>query len=337
MRAFARRLRRERYDAVLDLQGLTKSALVRLPGARAELRPGQSHRRREPRVAGALAGDARDPGRAAQPRARPLARAGGARARHRRPTARRPSACAAADVGGARPGADRLHPRHLARRQALARGELDRARPPPRRRRPADRPAARRRRGGGARAARIAAALGAAAEVWPALDLGAFIDRLAATGGAIGVDSGPSHIAVALDLPHVQIYNHPTAWRTGPQERHGHRHQVSIEGRPTPDGRRGVGRLAAGASRARRARRGLGRAGRAMSGLGRRAAARPRTRCCCGSACRSTCCACCGGDAPSRSTPPRSASASAATAAPCRRARSGSMRSRSARRARRRR
>ena len=66
------------------------------------------------------------------------------------------------------------------------------------------------------------------------MDLGAFIDRLAATGGAIGVDSGPSHIAVALDLPHVQIYNHPTAWRTGPQDRHGHRHQVSIEARPTP-------------------------------------------------------------------------------------------------------
>jgi heptosyltransferase-1 len=67
------------------------------------------------------------------------------------------------------------------------------------------------------------------------MDLGAFIDRLAATGGAIGVDSGPSHIAVALDLPHVQIYNHPTAWRTGPQVRHGHRHQVSIEAQPTPE------------------------------------------------------------------------------------------------------
>jgi heptosyltransferase-1 len=30
------------------------------------------------------------------------------------------------------------------------------------------------------------------------------------------VDSGLSHIAVALDLPHVQIYNFDTAWRTGP-------------------------------------------------------------------------------------------------------------------------
>ena len=80
------RLRRQRYDAVIDLQGLTKSALVSLPRARPELRPGESHRGREPRVAGALAGDARDPGRAAQPCARPLARAGGARPRHARPS-----------------------------------------------------------------------------------------------------------------------------------------------------------------------------------------------------------------------------------------------------------
>ena len=50
----------------------------------------------------------------------------------------------------------------------------------------------------------------------------------------VGVDSGLSHIAVALDLPHVQIYNFPTAWRTGPQAAHGHAHQVSVEGRPTP-------------------------------------------------------------------------------------------------------
>ena len=180
-----------------------------------------------------------------------------------------------------------------------------------------------------ARARRIAAALGEAAEVWPAMDLGAFIDRLAATGGAIGVDSGPSHIAVALDLPHVQIYNHPTAWRTGPQARHGHRHQVSIEGRPTPDGRRGLGRLAAGASGPPRRRR--ERAGRAMSVARpargpRRVLAAAADRPAALPAARAA-----GGAAPSRSTPPRSASASAATAAPCRRARSGSMRSRSAR------
>jgi heptosyltransferase-1 len=39
---------------------------------------------------------------------------------------------------------------------------------------------------------------------------------MASSAGVIGVDSGLSHIAVALNLPHVQIYNFDTAWRTGP-------------------------------------------------------------------------------------------------------------------------
>ena len=66
------------------------------------------------------------------------------------------------------------------------------------------------------RGERLAAALGPQAQVWPRLDLGQLTDRLAACAGVIGVDSGLSHIAVALDLPHVQIYNFDTAWRTGP-------------------------------------------------------------------------------------------------------------------------
>ena len=52
--------------------------------------------------------------------------------------------------------------------------------------------------------------------VWPILGLEAVTDTLARCAGVIGVDSGLSHIAVALDLPHVQIYNFDTAWRTGP-------------------------------------------------------------------------------------------------------------------------
>ncbi|MBV9891844.1 MAG: lipopolysaccharide heptosyltransferase I [Rhizobacter sp.] len=85
------------------------------------------------------------------------------------------------------------------------------------------------------RARLLAEAIGGAnAAVWPAMELGAFIDRLAATEGVIGVDSGPSHIAVALGLPHVQIYNHPTSWRTGPQPRHGAGVQVAVEDDPTP-------------------------------------------------------------------------------------------------------
>jgi len=84
------------------------------------------------------------------------------------------------------------------------------------------------------RAQRIASALGDAAQVWPAMSLDALVDRLAGTQGVVGVDSGLSHIAVALNLPHVQIYNWPTAWRTGPQIEHGHRHQVSVEAQPAP-------------------------------------------------------------------------------------------------------
>ena len=53
--------------------------------------------------------------------------------------------------------------------------------------------------------------------VWPSMGLDALTDTMAHCAGVIGVDSGLSHIAVALGLPHVQIYNFDTAWRTGPQ------------------------------------------------------------------------------------------------------------------------
>lgn len=66
-----------------------------------------------------------------------------------------------------------------------------------------------------ATAREIAAGL-AHATVWPRLGLDALTDALAGCAGVIGVDSGLSHMAVALDLPHVQIYNFDTAWRTGP-------------------------------------------------------------------------------------------------------------------------
>ena len=52
--------------------------------------------------------------------------------------------------------------------------------------------------------------------VWPRLPLDELTQHLARCAGVIGVDSGLSHIAVALDVPHVQIYNFDTAWRTGP-------------------------------------------------------------------------------------------------------------------------
>jgi heptosyltransferase-1 len=62
----------------------------------------------------------------------------------------------------------------------------------------------------------IAAQL-ADAWVWPPMGLDALTDTMAHCAGVVGVDSGLSHIAVALGLPHVQIYNFDTAWRTGPQ------------------------------------------------------------------------------------------------------------------------
>ena len=80
----------------------------------------------------------------------------------------------------------------------------------------------------------IAQATGAA--VWPLMPLDALTQQLGQCAGAIGVDSGVSHIAVALDLPHVQIYNFDTAWRTGPgSDPTGlGRHQASVYAQPNP-------------------------------------------------------------------------------------------------------
>ena len=77
----------------------------------------------------------------------------------------------------------------------------------------------------------IAAQLGGNAVVLPLLPLDSLTQMLATCGGAIGVDSGVSHIAVAVGLPHVQIYNFDTAWRTGPL---GCKHQVSVFAQPVP-------------------------------------------------------------------------------------------------------
>ena len=73
------------------------------------------------------------------------------------------------------------------------------------------------------------------AQVWPTMALEALTDALATCAGVIGVDSGLSHIAVALDLPHVQLYNFDTAWRTGPlTEAEAQSRQRSVFGQPEP-------------------------------------------------------------------------------------------------------
>ena len=74
----------------------------------------------------------------------------------------------------------------------------------------------------------------AEAVVWPRLGLDAMVDALGGSAGVVGVDSGLSHMAVALDLPHVQIYNFDTAWRTGPTSLKDAARQVSVYAAPTP-------------------------------------------------------------------------------------------------------
>ena len=243
-RAFVHRLRGRRYDAILDLQGLTKSALVaRLArGTRyglANRTEGASHERparwlvdRAIRI---------EPHIHAVDRSRELSAKALGYAVSGPPDCgladrRAPEAASGAPVpagsSGRRPVVllihgssrdDKLWPEAnwiAFGQRAIAEG-WDVAMP----------------QAGAeeaARAARLQAALGPRASVWPPLDLGAVIARMRTVDGAVGVDSGLSHIAVGLGLPHVQLYNHPTSWRTGPLVSHGHRAQVAIEGRPAP-------------------------------------------------------------------------------------------------------
>ncbi len=71
--------------------------------------------------------------------------------------------------------------------------------------------------------------------VWPAMGLDVLTDTMAQCAAVVGVDSGLSHIAVALGLPHVQIYNFDTAWRTGPHsDAPKSPRQVSVFASPCP-------------------------------------------------------------------------------------------------------
>ncbi len=71
-----------------------------------------------------------------------------------------------------------------------------------------------------------------AVSVWPRMALAQVLDAMGGAAGVIGVDSGLSHMAVALDLPHVQIFSQPRAWRAGPV---GRQHQVAVGGDAAPD------------------------------------------------------------------------------------------------------
>lgn len=84
-------------------------------------------------------------------------------------------------------------------------------------------------------AAAVAADFGAQGnanvEILPTMALDALARRLAACSGVIGVDSGLSHLAVALDLCHVQIFSQPRVWRAGPV---GRAHQMAVGGEGAP-------------------------------------------------------------------------------------------------------
>jgi heptosyltransferase-1 len=77
----------------------------------------------------------------------------------------------------------------------------------------------------------LADQLGEQARVLPAMGLPELWQTMLQTAGVIGVDSGVSHMAVALNLPHVQIFSQDRAWRAGPV---GCAHQVSVGGAQAP-------------------------------------------------------------------------------------------------------
>jgi heptosyltransferase-1 len=230
-RAFRADLKREAYDAVIDLQGLTKSALV---AHMARLAPGGKRYALANRTEGSgyealtrWVADVAvpvDPQSQAVQRSRTVCAAALGYALPRVPhyglgTASGQRNDAVALIHGTS-RADKLWPEaswvELGRRLlaaghslALPHGSAEEKE----------------------RSERLARALGPRAEVWPRLALDVLTERLGQCAGAIGVDSGLSHIAVALDLPHVQIYNFATAWRTGPT---GGGRQCSVYAEPTP-------------------------------------------------------------------------------------------------------
>ena len=73
--------------------------------------------------------------------------------------------------------------------------------------------------------------LGTAARVLPRTGLASLLTVMARCYGVLGVDSGLSHMAVALDLPLVMIFSQPRTWRAGPV---GQAHQCAVGGDHVP-------------------------------------------------------------------------------------------------------
>ena len=79
--------------------------------------------------------------------------------------------------------------------------------------------------------ARLAAQLGPQAQVLPRMTLSGVLSQMAACRGVISVDSGLGHLAVALNLPVVQLFSQPRIERAGPV---GVAHQCAIGGDHVP-------------------------------------------------------------------------------------------------------
>lgn len=234
-REFLQLLRQESYDAVLDLQGLLKSALV---ARQARLAPGGFT---------ASFGNASElcgyewPVRFLVDRALPMPRRIHAVARTRwlaasalgYPTSVVEQPPVYPWARDARPGAAQVvfahgttradnewpeaHWRALGERFAAAGFEILL-------------PQAGAREGEFAQ--RVAAAIGGAAQVLPPMNLAQLLARMAGTSGLVGVDSGIAHMGVALGLPLVTIFSQPRAWRAGPV---GQPHQRAVGGEHVPD------------------------------------------------------------------------------------------------------
>ena len=74
--------------------------------------------------------------------------------------------------------------------------------------------------------------LGPACRVWPKMNLASLKNEMAHARLVVGVDSGVSHLAVALNLPVVQIFSQPRVARAGPV---GCAYQQALGGSHIPD------------------------------------------------------------------------------------------------------
>ena len=80
-------------------------------------------------------------------------------------------------------------------------------------------------------ASQLATQLGEACQVWPKMKLAAVQAEMAQASLVVGVDSGLSHLAIALHLPVVQIFSQPRVARAGPVDC---AHQQAIGGTHVP-------------------------------------------------------------------------------------------------------